>query len=223
MTTEAGTAAVAPKPQRRPRPWLDFAFAFVCLFAGLSLPVPGLGPSLVRAHAALGNLFLPHQLASGVTLAFRGPDALLAAQPWGLTLFVQPLAPRTPINIPMDLRTLVYLPLACFVALALATPGVSRRRRLALLGVGLLILEALLLGLLALPLVSFLGGTGPVRAFSLGLGAHTVLQVFYRALVASPGMAYVIPLLLWAVLYAKVGFPKTEDSVRNPKSGASVI
>jgi hypothetical protein len=209
--------------QRRVRPWLDFLFAFVCIFAGLSLPLPGLASLFVRAHAALGNALLPSTLASGVELSFRVTDELLRAQPWTLTLFVQSMTPASPITIPIDLRTLVYLPMACFVALALATPGGWPRRSLAVLGVGLALLEPLLLGLLALPLLSFLGGTGPVRAFTLGLGTHTVLQILYRALVASPGMAYVIPLLLWGALCAWLRFPKTEHSVRNSKSAPSPI
>jgi hypothetical protein len=222
MTSEA-SATGASGGGRRVRPWLDFVFAFVCIFGGLSLPLPGLGPLFVRAHAALGNALLPRTLASGVELSFRANDELLRAQPWTLTLFVQPPSPASVINVPIDLRTLLYLPLACFVALALATPSGWPRRSLAVMGVGLALLEPLLVGLLALPLLSFLGGTGPVRAFTLGLGTHTVLQILYRALVASPGMAYVIPLLLWGALCAQLRFPKTEQSVRNPKSAPSPI
>lgn len=190
------------------RPWLDFGFAFLCVFGGLSLPFPGLGRAYVGAHAALGNALLPSSLTSGVQLAFRTMSEVnpadASAGAWSLTLLVVPVAPAGPLQMPMDLRTLVYLPTACFVALALATPVASVRRKLAVLGAGVSILQPLLWLLLALPVVSFLGGTGPVRAFSLGLGAHTVLQVLYRALVASPGMAYVIPLLLWWALCGRL-------------------
>ena len=198
-------------------PWLDFWFAFLCIFGGLSLPFAGLQRAYVGAHAALGNALLPSSLGSGVQLVFRSATE----SAWSLTLVVTPLVPAAPLQLPMDLRTLVYLPTACFVALALATPAASARRKLAVLGGGLLILQPLLWLLLALPVVSFLGGTGPVRAFTLGLGTHAVLQVSYRALVASPGMAYFIPLLLWWVLVGTRGFPKTEHSVRNPKSSAA--
>ncbi len=204
------------------KPWLDFGFAFFCVFGGLSLPFAGLGRAYAGAHAALGNALLPGSLASGAQLTFRAMAELKPALDedgaWSLTLLVTPLPPAVPLQVPMDLRTLVYLPAACFVALALATPGASVRRKLAVLGAGLAILQPLLWLLLALPVVSFLGGTGPVRVFSLGLGAHTVLQIAYRALVASPGMAYVIPLLLWWALCGRLALPKTEHSVRNPKS-----
>lgn len=207
------------------RPWLDFGFAFVCVFGGLSLPFAGLGRVYAGVHAALGNALLSSSLESGVQLVFRSASevnpAEASAGAWSLTLLVTPLAPAGPLQMPMDLRTLVYLPTACFVALALATPLAPLRRKLAALGSGLAILQPLLWLLVALPVVSFLGGTGPVRAYSLGLATHTVLQILYRALVASPGMAYVIPLLLWWALCGRLAIPKTEHSDRNPKSTAT--
>jgi len=59
--------------------------------------------------------------------------------------------------------------------------------------------------LVATPLLSFLGGTGPVHALSLSRPTHVVLQVLYRALVAPPGMAFAIPLLVWWGLLAAFG------------------
>ncbi len=102
--------------------------------------------------------------------------------------------------MPIDLRSLVFLPTAAFIALSIAVSLESVREHLLLLGVGLLILEPLLLALVTLPLLSFLGGTGPIRVFTLSRPVHAVLQILYRALVAPPGMAYAVPLLLWWVL-----------------------
>lgn len=203
------------------RPWLDFGFGFLCVFCGLSLPFAALARIYVQAHAALGNALLPSSLDSGVQLAFRSMSDSASGELWSLTLLVTPLAPASPLQMPMDLRTLVYLPTACWVALVLATPAASYWRKLTLLGAGLAILQPLLWVLLALPVLSFLGGTGPVRAFTLGLGTHTVLQILYRALVASPGMAYVIPLFVWWALCGSSSLPKTEHSLRNPKSAAT--
>ncbi len=213
-------ASASPTAPSKTRPWLDFGLAFACVFGGLSLPLPGVAQLYVRWHAALGGLLLPGALGSGVELSFVNTAELGQQHPWLLTLLVQPPLPQAAINMPIDLRALVYLPTACFVALALATPLGSRRSNLKLLGVGLLILEPLLVGLVALPVISFLGGTGPVRAFQLGLATHTVLQVIYRALVASPSMAYVIPLLLWWSLLKRLRFPKTDDNVRISKAAA---
>lgn len=217
MKPELATATEAP----RARTWLDFLVAFGCVFVGLSLPLPGIPQLYVRSHAALGGLLLPDSLASGVELSFVNTAVLAQPHPWSLTLLVQPPQPQAALNMPIDLRALVYLPTACFVALALATPLASRRNNLKLLGLGLLIIEPLLVGLVALPVLSFLGGTGPVRAFELGVATHTILQVIYRALVASPSMAYVIPLLLWWTLLKRLRFPKSEGSVRISKAAAS--
>jgi len=216
MTTERRAAQVLAAA-RVPRPWLDFLFAFACIFGGLSLPLPGVAACYVRAHAWLGGALLPSSLASGVRLVFSVTAELLQQHPWSLTLLVVPPGAQA-INVPIDLRALVYLPSACFVALALAVPLPSRWSNLKLLGVGLLILEPLLVVLVSLPLLSFLGGTGPVRAFELGLLTHTILQVIYRALVASPSMAYVIPLLLWWSLLVVIEFPKSEKSLRIPQA-----
>ncbi|HEY6561801.1 MAG TPA: hypothetical protein VI072_31240 [Polyangiaceae bacterium] len=54
--------------------------------------------------------------------------------------------------------------------------------------------------LIALPLLSFLGGMGPIRVYDLSPASHAVINVFYRALVAPPGMAYAVPSLLWWML-----------------------
>jgi hypothetical protein len=189
---------------------LDFCFGFACVFVGLSLPLPGVPALYVRAHACVAGWLLPSALASGTRLSLLLGDDVLRARPWSLTLLVEPLSPRAPISIPIDLRELVYLPSACFIALAVAVPLASWRQNVKLAGVGLLMLEPLLLGLVTLPVLSFLGGTGPVHAFELGIAAHALLQVLYRALVVSPSMTYVIPLLLWSALLRYFTIPKSE-------------
>lgn len=197
---------------------LELVFGFVCIFAGLSLPSRGLGPIWVQAHALVGSALLPAALDSGVKLSFQVDQTSLAQGPWTLPLLVEPPAPRAALTVPMDLRTLSFLPTACFVALAIATPLASRRLNVRLLLVGLAILEPLLLCLNALPLLSFLGGTGPVRAFQLGLAAHALLQVLYRALVASPAMAYALPFFLWWLLVRRLATPsEIRRPLRNPE------
>ncbi len=88
-------------------------------------------------------------------------DTLLCAKKaWSLTLLVQPLSPQAPISIPIDLRELVYLPTACFVALALAVPLASWTPNNKLLGFVLLLLDPLLIVLVAQPQLSVLGRHG---------------------------------------------------------------
>jgi len=193
------------------RALLSFLFAFVCVFGGLSLPSPGIGPAYTRAHAALGNAFVEDKaFERGVTLHFDAQDATLVAHPWQLTLQIKDPARLEPVLVPIDLRTLLFLPMAAFIGLSVAAPLGAARRNARVLGVGLLILIPALLLLTALPLLSFLGGTGPVRAFRLSPILHAVFQTVYRALVAPPGMMYALPLLLWWALVARIKSPKAE-------------
>lgn len=190
-----------PKPETKAsstrRRYLEFAFAFVCVFAGLALPSPGLGPRYVRLHTALGNAVVADvERPSGVVLRFEAEPSP-APHPWQTTLVVSPPGAAQPLLMPIELRSLMFLPTVAFIALVLAAPLGSWRKNLRLLLLGLPLLELLLLVLNSLPLLSFLGGTGPVQAFSLSLPLHALLQILYRALVAPPGMAYAIPLLLW--------------------------
>lgn len=195
MTAPALDAASPATPDARRRIG-GFLFAFVCVFAGLAL-FHGIGPTYTRLHVALGNALVSGQLASGTTLHFRATDSELEAEPWRATLRVEPAPPERPLEVPIDLRTLLFLPTAAFIALAVAAPLRSLREHLQLVALGLSILEPLLLFLVATPLLSFLGGTGPVHAFTLSRPTHVVLQVLYRALVTPPGMAFAIPLLVW--------------------------
>ena len=182
---------------KRERPVLGFLLAFAAVFAGLAL-LQGIGPFYVKAHAALGNALLAHaQFASGVRLYFTEPGPGSSDQAWALTLHLVSGQAGREVLVPIDLRTLVFLPTAAFIALAIAIRLSSVRAHLRLLGLGLLCLEPLLLALVSLPLLSFMGGTGPVHVFSLTRPTLVVLQVLYRALVAPPGMTYAIPLVLW--------------------------
>jgi hypothetical protein len=176
----------------------DFVFAFVAIFAGLALPSPGLGPLHSRAYAALGEWLVGGtRFASGVRLLVDATPASLTAHPFQATLHVLPSDATGAVTVPIDLRTLAYLPTAAFIALALSTPTGSWKKNARLLAVGLTLLVPLLFLLIVTPILSFLGGTGPIQAFALGRATHVVLQLVYRALVVPPGMAYAIPLLVW--------------------------
>lgn len=179
-----------------------FLCAFLCVFGGLAL-LRGPGPLYASAHAALANLGADRLLfSSGARLHFDTPRQ--DEEPWSMSLHVESKDSRVRAVVPIDLRSLVFLPTAAFIGLSIAVSLKSVREHLLLLGLGLLILEPLLLALVALPLLSFLGGTGPILVFSLSRPVHAILQILYRALVAPPGMAYALPLLLWWVLVARL-------------------
>ena len=60
------------------------------------------------------------------------------AEPWRVTLHVDSPAPRPAVLVPIDVRSLLYLPTAAFIALAIAVRLRSTREHLRLIGVGLL-------------------------------------------------------------------------------------
>ncbi|HYQ17315.1 MAG TPA: hypothetical protein VEQ58_16195, partial [Polyangiaceae bacterium] len=143
---------MASAPRSARRFWAEVLLGFACVFGGLALPSRGLGPLYASAHAALGNALLPSAaLDSGVRLRFEATREQLATEPWQATLIVQPPTPAPPARVPIDLRVLAFLPTAAFVALALAVPLGNKRRHWLLLGIGLPLLELLLLGLMAAP------------------------------------------------------------------------
>jgi hypothetical protein len=148
----------------------------------------------------LGNALLSlRPPVPGVALRFEANRETLARTPWTTTLTIATARGRR-AAVPMDLRTLMFLPTAAYVGVSVAAPFRSARRNLKVLLLGLLLLELLLILLTALPLLTFLGGDGPIRAYSLGVPTRAGLHLVYRALVAPPAMAYVIPLLvLWVV------------------------
>lgn len=185
-------------PQSRGRRLLGFLASFVAVFAGLAL-LRGQESWFVRAHVAIANALLPASPRSGFALQFLPSPS----EAWQAILRVQSLASGPSIEIPIDLRMLVYLPLSAFVALVIASPLGSARAHLRVLIPGLLVLEPLLLLLVALPLLSFLGGTGPVQVLTLSRPTLVILQLLYRALVAPLGMTYALPLLLWWILLGR--------------------
>lgn len=190
----------SPRPADR-RLIGEFAFGFLCVFLGLAVPSPGLGPLYSSAHTAIANGLVSHEVA-GAHLYFEATADELQQKPFQTTLHIDPPGHAQRVAVPIDLRTLGYLPTAAFIALAVAAPLGNRRKNLKLLGGGLLILEPLILLLISLPLVSFLAGGGPLRLIHLGPVVHTSIEVLYRALVVPPGMAYAVPLLLFVALWA---------------------
>lgn len=190
-------------------------FGFVCVLGGLLVLGSVVGPWYTRAHAALGDVMVrASELKSGVRLSFSATAEQLARNAWQATLVIAPPNAGAPAQVPFDLRVLGYLPTITFVALAVAVPLESRRQNARLLLVGLPLLELVLVALMAAPMLSFLGGTGPVTAFQLSPFTHTLLQIVYRALVVPPGMTFAVPLALWALLAHRLcgltfRFPKT--------------
>jgi hypothetical protein len=91
-----------------------------------------------------------------------------------------------------------------------------------MLGIGLVALEPFILFLNSLPLISFLGGAGPIRVFELSHAAHWPVNILYRALVVPPGMTYAIPGFLWWLLLTLTR-PAAESAATSSSTDAPAV
>jgi hypothetical protein len=97
-----------------------------------------------------------------------------------------------------ELRRVPYLPTAVFAVLTLAFPLGSWQRRLAVLAIGVVMLQALPF----LRLVLLISSDAPIRLVELPSWLHSAMVIACGALVFPPGMAYAVPVLLWLLLLA---------------------
>jgi hypothetical protein len=168
----------------------------VLVFTLLMLPIPAVGRTYGHLVGGLASLAVGMGASSEVEVRFTpGGAAGPAGDPWTLGIHVEDPGTGRYVGTALDLRRSGYIACVVFVALALATP-LAGRRRLALLGGGLVPLQLLPL----LPLLSFFSGKLPVRVFDFGTTSRALIEIGYHALVAPPGMAYAVPGLLWLLL-----------------------
>jgi hypothetical protein len=176
-------------------PWW-FLARFAATFGGLRYAWGALCPGYAACAAQVGNWLLP--ASSRAALSFRVP----AGEPGSpedlpLVLTARSLSSAININVPIDLYSLAYIPTACLISLALATPVWNSRRGPLLLATALTLLTGFLLGSLAAPLVLFFASREPLQLIELSASAERALDILYRALVAPPGMTYAVPALFW--------------------------
>lgn len=169
--------------------WFGLRFAFLLSF--FMVPWPRLGSLYSAAAEALGNLLLGDSTA---TLYFVLPDS---GHDFSIELQAGLAAG---VRVPIDLRTLAYIPTAMFLALTLATPIWKGSRGVTVLVLGTVVLHAFLVVSIAIPLVLLFAEPQPMHLLELGTTLKRLLDVVYRSLVAPPGMAYAIPILLWIAL-----------------------
>jgi hypothetical protein len=149
--------------------------------------------------ARVGNALKPDSSQASLELSVPSFDPN-AAESFALLFSAHKHVSSVNLSVPIDLRNLAYLPSACAIALAFATPLWRVRRGLWLLGAALALLQVFVVASLATPLVLLLAEQAPLHLIDLTPLAHASLDVLYRALVAPPGMAYAIPGLLWVAL-----------------------
>jgi hypothetical protein len=178
---------------------------FTVLLVLLLVPWPGCGRAFVGFFRAYGNGLVGAFGEGGEPPGrFEAPDpGQVGAADGGEWAVLLRAGDRV---VPLDTRIIGYLPLAIFLALALATPVPRRRKAIIVVG-GL----AFLLARLAFAVLTPLGGTRS------GLAAAV-----WTVMIAPPVMSYAAPAAVWWVAFALTTRATTAQPVRNAARGARV-
>jgi hypothetical protein len=182
---------------------LVFVALFALFFGVYSIPAPGLGRFFATAASAVANEMVsarnePDAVKRTFRAAHEDPrfDATKRDAAWTMVLeaHVPPTGREARVNI--NLRKSLYLPMAMFTALALASPIWKGRRGLVVLlgGVGLLLVPVSLW--IVVPTMALLY---EAMVIDLGPFGQGMIRFIY-ALIEPPGMIYAIPLLVWGGL-----------------------
>ena len=185
---------------------IAFLLRFVFVLTVCLMPWPRLEEVYGSAVAAVGNALVGDRpVGSGAFLRFDSPPKPHRSDPESKPTFQAELSARSTktgsvVRVPIDLRTLTFIPTVVFVALAIAAPIWKGARGPIVLVSGLVILQLFLAGSIAVPLLLFFSNPRPMQLFQLSPAVGHGLDVAYRSLVAPPGMAFAIPGLLWLAL-----------------------
>lgn len=191
-------AASLKPPSTRSVLWFGVRFAFV--LALLLAPWPGLGETYSAGVTRLGNALTVFE-SSHAQFEFVRPGENEPA--FSSVLRARDAATGQRLQVPIELRTLTFIPTMTFIALVLASSaGRSLRRSALQLLVGLAGLQLFLVFSLLAPLCLFFAEPQPMQLIRLSAPVYDALTIFHRALVAPPGMAYAVPFLWWLVLSA---------------------
>ncbi|HTB77079.1 MAG TPA: hypothetical protein VK762_27730 [Polyangiaceae bacterium] len=177
---------------------LVFAARFALFFALVMIPWPGLGRVFNATFSVIASM--------AVDACIDDPDVLARFHPadpekpdeaslgvWDTVFSVTRARDDAPLKVPLPLRRLAYVPLATFVALALATP-VIRPRKLRILRWGLALLLFRLALTVALPIARNL------EAFGRDSVLDWLARVVYYGLLEPPNLMYGAPVVVWFLL-----------------------
>jgi len=182
---------------------LRFFGLFALFFVVYNIPAPGLGRTVSTVASLLGETALSAFTSSdglalhlGTAAEVRGHDPSSPDEAWTVVLDARNPEGGGQTRVNINLRRTFYLPIAVFLALALASPIWSRGRGLVVLlsGLGLLLLQGALWVLVPTIALFYEGGILDLAGWAQG-----ALRFAY-ALIAPPGVVYALPLLTWAVL-----------------------
>jgi hypothetical protein len=192
-----------------PRAAGRFAVRFLPLIILLLWPWPGVGRAFASGFGAVSEVLVSPFISPETVLHFQLRDSDID-HPWWLYLAVKNRLTGQSYGIPVDTRTLAYVRLAVFLALAVAWPVPWTRRGITCLASGAAALLAVIGVSLALPLMQVLELLGIVR---LGVYVQSLASVGILSLVSYPSMAYAVPGLIYA-LAVWVSVPRARGARR---------
>jgi hypothetical protein len=177
------------------RATLTFWFRVVLLFTASLLPAPWVADGYTTLFAAATNGALA--IVNGnpwVHFHLEAPAAIRVAGSWKAPLVITDPDARAIGQILINVRTFSYIPMATFLALALASPLRGWRRNAHVVGGGVAAMAVFTTLFAALPIIARYAAVG-----AFGTTAAAVVDTSYQAL-ATPVMVYFVPLLVWWLL-----------------------
>jgi hypothetical protein len=158
-------------------------------------PWPGVGRAFASGFGRISEVAVTPLVGRETTVRFETRDSD-ADHPWWLYLAVNNRMTGASYGIPVDTRTLAYIRLAVFLALAVAWPLPRTARGLACLAGAAAVLVAVIGVSLLLPLGQVFELLGIMR---LGAFVQSLASVGILSLVSYPSMAYAVPGLIYAL------------------------
>jgi hypothetical protein len=175
--------------------WRRFLSRFVPLLAVLLWPWPAIGHFCAEAFADGGQALVGLVVGEGAEVRFVASH-YEPEHPFWVQMLVKNAFTGQSFELPVDTRTVVYLRIAVFLALALAWPVWKTRRGARATAWGFALLLATIVLSVALPLLQVLG---MVSVLPLGALTQSVISIGILTLVTYPSMAFAIPGLFWVL------------------------
>jgi hypothetical protein len=177
---------------------LVFFVRFAVLFALVMVPWPGLATAFNQTFSVIASMAVDACVEDPSVIARFHPanpelpdDASLG--PWDTVFTVSSTRNEPALRVPLPLRRVAYVPLATFLALAVATP-LGRPQKLRILGWGLALLVLRLALTVALPIARHF------QVFGQETIADWLARVVYYGLLEPPNLMYGAPVVVWFLL-----------------------
>jgi hypothetical protein len=184
-------------------------FRLVPLIAILLWPWTWLAQPFAAGFARACDSVVELFSGDGAQIRFAGPDD--PKHPWWILMSVKNVFTGESFEIPVDTRTLAYVRIAVFVALAITWPVWKTRRGVGATALGVAIFAVVMALSVALPLLQVLG---IVKVLGLGVLSQSLISIGILTLVSYPSMAYAIPGLIWWLTW-RVAAVRTGDAAAN--------